>query len=79
MGGNAFRGFRLPSSECEMQTEDFAFGSIRIDGITHEHDVVIEAGEIRKRKKGIRRNSVTTWVTLPCLWRKTSPGNTAGW
>jgi len=51
MGGNAFRGFRLPSSECEMPTEDFAFGSIRIDGITHEHDVVIEGGEIRKRKK----------------------------
>ena len=34
-----------------MQIEDFAFGSIRIDGITHEHDVVIEDGEIRKRKK----------------------------
>ena len=34
-----------------MQIEDFAFGSIRIDGITHEHDVVIEGGEIRKRKK----------------------------
>jgi len=34
-----------------MQIEDFALGSIRIDGITHEHDVVIEGGEIRKRKK----------------------------
>jgi hypothetical protein len=34
-----------------MQIEDFAFGSIRIDGITHEHDVVIEGREIRKRKK----------------------------
>ena len=34
-----------------MQIEDFAFGSICIDGITHEHDVVIEGGEIRKRKK----------------------------
>ena len=34
-----------------MQIEDFAFGSIRIDGITHEHDVVIESGETRKRKK----------------------------
>jgi len=34
-----------------MQIDDFAFGSIRIDGITHEHDVVIEGGEIRKRKK----------------------------
>ena len=34
-----------------MRIEDFAFGSIRIDGTTHEHDVVIDRGEIRKRKK----------------------------
>lgn len=34
-----------------MQFEDFSFGSIRIDGITHEHDVVIDAGRIRERKK----------------------------
>ena len=34
-----------------MQIENFSFGSIRIDGITHEHDVVIEGGEIRERKK----------------------------
>ena len=30
-----------------MQFEDFSFGSIRIDGIKHEHDVVIDAGQIR--------------------------------
>jgi hypothetical protein len=34
-----------------MQFESFSFGSIRIDGITYEHDVVIDRGEIRKRKK----------------------------
>lgn len=34
-----------------MQIQDFSFGSIRIDGTTHEHDVVIAGGEIRKRKK----------------------------
>jgi hypothetical protein len=34
-----------------MQFEGFTFGSIRIDGITHEYDVVIDRGEIRKRKK----------------------------
>jgi hypothetical protein len=27
------------------------FGSIRIDGTTYEHDVVIDRGQIRKRKK----------------------------
>ena len=34
-----------------MRIKDFSFGSIRIDGITYEHDVVIDRGEIRKRKK----------------------------
>jgi hypothetical protein len=29
----------------------FSFGSIQIDGITYEHDVVIDRGEVRKRKK----------------------------
>jgi hypothetical protein len=34
-----------------MRLEAFSFGSIRIDGITYEYDVVIDQGEIRKRKK----------------------------
>ena len=36
---------------CEMEFDAFSFGSIRIDGITYEHDVVIDGGEVRKRKK----------------------------
>lgn len=34
-----------------MKFEGFSFGSIRIDGITYEHDVVIEQGQVRRRKK----------------------------
>jgi len=34
-----------------MHFEDFRFGSIRIDGVTYEHDVVIDRGQVRKRKK----------------------------
>lgn len=34
-----------------MQFEAFSFGSIRIDGVTYEHDVVIDHGEVSKRKK----------------------------
>ena len=34
-----------------MRFEEFSFGSIRIDGVIYEHDVVIDCGEIRKRKK----------------------------
>jgi hypothetical protein len=28
------------------------FGSIEIDGVSYEHDVVIDGGHLRKRKKG---------------------------
>jgi hypothetical protein len=34
-----------------MRFESFSFGSIRIDGVTYEHDVVIDRGAVRKRKK----------------------------
>ncbi len=34
-----------------MRFESFSFGSIRIDGTTYDHDVVIDRGEVRKRKK----------------------------
>jgi hypothetical protein len=34
-----------------MRFEEFSFGSIRIDGVTYDYDVVIDRGEIEKRKK----------------------------
>jgi hypothetical protein len=34
-----------------MRFEAFSFGSIRIDGITYNHDVIIDRGELHKRKK----------------------------
>ena len=35
-----------------MRFGSFRFGSIEVDGTTYKHDVVIDRGEIRKRKKG---------------------------
>lgn len=35
-----------------MRVDAYEFGRITIDGVAYEHDVVIEAGSIRKRKKG---------------------------
>ena len=35
-----------------MESGRFVFGSIEIDETTYEHDVVIQRGGIRKRKKG---------------------------
>ncbi len=34
-----------------MKFGDFSFGTIKIDGTVHEHDVVIDRGTTRKRKK----------------------------
>jgi len=34
-----------------MHFEAFSFGLIRIDGVTYEHDVLIDRGRVRKRKK----------------------------
>jgi len=34
-----------------MRFEKFSFGSIRIDGVTYQDDVVIDRGDVRKRKK----------------------------
>jgi hypothetical protein len=39
----------LMSKRVRPRFEEFSFGSIRIDGITYEHDVVIDQGNIRKR------------------------------
>ena len=38
-----------------MHFDKFSFGSVRIDGSTYEQDVVIDCGEIRKRKKAPSR------------------------
>jgi hypothetical protein len=34
-----------------MRFDNLSFGSLRIDDSTYEHDVVIDRGEIRDRKK----------------------------
>ena len=39
------------SRSSRMHFDKFAFGSIQIDGSTYEHDVVIDRGEVSKRKK----------------------------
>ena len=35
-----------------MHFEELTFGSIKIDGVEYDHDIVVECGKIRKRKKG---------------------------
>src|SRR5512135_466405 len=33
----------------------YSFGSVRVDGVSYDHDLIIDRGKIRKRKKGPSR------------------------
>jgi hypothetical protein len=38
-----------------MRFSDYSFGSVRVDGVTYEHDLIIDRGKVRKRKKAASR------------------------
>jgi hypothetical protein len=38
-----------------MRFTGYSFGSIRVDGMTYDHDLIIDRGKIRKRKKAASR------------------------
>ena len=38
-----------------MQVSDYSFGSVRVDGVTYDHDLIIDRGKIRKRSKAASR------------------------
>jgi hypothetical protein len=40
-----------PDVDERMRIDGFTFGSIRIDGVAYEHDVVIVRGRVHRRKK----------------------------
>src|SRR4051812_27136336 len=42
---------RMIETEAPMRIERFSFGHITIDGVTYDHDVVIDHGKVRKRVK----------------------------
>ena len=38
-----------------MRFTDYSFGSIRVDGVTYDHDLIINGSKIRKRNKAASR------------------------
>jgi hypothetical protein len=38
-----------------MRFTSYSFGSVRVDGVTYDHDLIIDHGTIRKRKKAASR------------------------
>jgi hypothetical protein len=57
----------------------YSFGSVRVDGVTYDHDLIIDRGKIRQRKKGASRKFRGAYGHTPCLPPRTSPGGAAGW
>ncbi len=38
-----------------MRFTSYSFGSVRVDGVTYDHDLIIDCGKVRKRKKAASR------------------------
>ncbi len=38
-----------------MRVSDYSFGSVRVDGVTYDDDLIIDRGKIRKRNKAASR------------------------
>ncbi len=45
----------MAGNSLRMRFSDYSFGSVRVDGMTYDRDLVIDRGKIRKRKKGPSR------------------------
>ena len=41
--------------EVGVRFTGYSFGSVRVDGVTYDHDLIIDRGKIRKRKKAASR------------------------
>ncbi len=50
--GSAGRGM---GKSLGVRFSGYSFGSVRVDGVTYDHDLIIDRGKIRKRKKGPSR------------------------
>jgi len=52
---------------------DFCFGSIKIDDIVYEHDVVIDRGKIRKRDKKLSKKFRDEFAHTPLSVKEDIP------
>jgi hypothetical protein len=59
--------------EDQVRIENFSFGSIQIDGRTYAHDVVIDRGQICKRRKGASKRHRDSYGHTPLSAEETIP------
>lgn len=56
-----------------MRFDSFSFGSIEVDGMTYEYDVVMDRGEIRKRQKKLSPRFRETFGHTPLFIEEQIP------
>jgi len=52
----------------------YSFGSLQVDGVTYDHDLIIDRGQIRRRKKAASKKfrgadghtPLSTAENIPC-------------
>jgi hypothetical protein len=69
----AVTGLESRREEVRMHFDKFSFGTLQIDGSTYEQDVVIDRGEIRKRKKKPSRKFRDEFGQTPVSIEETIP------
>lgn len=55
MRDSPLAGYGAAVTGSGMKAEVLGFGEIELDGERYDHDIVIEAGEVKKRKKGVSK------------------------
>jgi hypothetical protein len=51
--------------EAGVRFTGYCFGSVRVDDVTYDHDLIIDRGKIRRRKKGASRKFRDTYGHTP--------------
>jgi hypothetical protein len=71
------RGARLPGRAGRegggVRFTGYSSGSVRVDGVTYDHDLIIDRGKIRKRNKA---GSMS--VGPSGIWQCSAPAESAG-
>ena len=62
-----------------MRVSDYSFGSVRVDGVTYDHDLIIDRGKIRKRKKAASKKFRGEYGHTPLSIAEKTPANAASW
>ena len=62
-----------------MRFTGYSFGSVRVDGVTYDHDLIIDRGKIRKRKKPLPEVPRRVRAHPALCRRRDPPGDAADW